>query len=326
MLTGENGDLNVAAVYRFNGFRSRDPVETCRHTSAMLKDHALATFSDGFDADIHWAPAGGIALAILEYGAAVEIDPGSLHDFLLVQMPLAGRARVRRGCGELILSPETAGVIAPTMPFRIFWERDCRQLIVKIDRRKLEHVCQAHIARSLRAPVEFQADMPWASARGRGWRQLMAYALSILDQGTVSALAWAPFEEMVVTHLLLHQPNNYRDEIWADSREKPALPRCVRRAEAYIEAHAQEAIALADIAADAGVSVRTLCQSFRSFRNSSPMSFLRDARLEGARKDLLAGGASVTNIAYRWGFNHLGRFSALYRKRYGEKPLDTLRR
>jgi AraC-like DNA-binding protein len=42
----------------------------------------------------------------------------------------------------------------------------------------------------------------------------------------------------------------------------------------------------------------------------------------------MAGGgeASVTDIALRWGFNHLGRFSQLYRERYGEKPLATLRR
>lgn len=32
---------------------------------------------------------------------------------------------------------------------------------------------------------------------------------------------------------------------------------------------------------------------------------------------------SITDIAMRWGFNHLGRFSAMYKKRFGESPRQT---
>jgi AraC-like DNA-binding protein len=331
MPTTSRSDLDVAPIHRFNGFQSRDPAETRRHVAEVLKEHELETFSDGFSADIHWAPAGGLSLATLEYGAAVEINPGSLHQFLLVQMPLEGFAQVRRRLGDVRISRETAGVIAPTMPFRILWERGCRQLILKVDRQKLEQVCQAYIGRSLRAPIDFQLDMSLLSASGSGWRQLMAYLLSVLEaggQGPAMPLAFAHIEETIVTHLLVHQPNNYRAEICAEPRGKFVVPRCVKHAEAYIESHAREPISLADIAAHAGVSIRTLCQSFKTFRNTSPIAALRDVRLEGAHVDLLAGGAdtSVTDIAYRWGFNHLGRFSLLYHKRYGERPLDTLRR
>jgi AraC family transcriptional regulator, ethanolamine operon transcriptional activator len=34
----------------------------------------------------------------------------------------------------------------------------------------------------------------------------------------------------------------------------------------------------------------------------------------------------VMSVAHRWGFKHLGRFSATYRRTYGELPSDTLRR
>jgi AraC-like DNA-binding protein len=34
---------------------------------------------------------------------------------------------------------------------------------------------------------------------------------------------------------------------------------------------------------------------------------------------------SVAEVAARWGFSHLGRFAAAYRKRYGESPSHTLR-
>jgi AraC-like DNA-binding protein len=331
MPTAGNSELNVAAIYRSNGFQSRDPAEMRRHVANVLKDHELETYSDGFHADIHWASAGALSLAVLEYGAEVEINPGSLHQFLLVQMPLSGHARVRRSTGDIVLSRETAGVIAPTMPFRILWERGCRQLILKIERQKLEQICQAALGRSLRDPIEFQLDMDLRSGGGLGWQQLIAYLLGLLDFGgqrPAAPLVFAQIEDMIVTHLLSCQPNNYRDVICAEPRGKFVVPRCVKHAEAYIESRAQEPISLADIAAHAGVSIRTLCQSFKTFRNTSPVAALRDVRLEGAREDLLAGGAdaSVTDIAFRWGFNHLGRFSLLYQKRYGERPLATLRR
>ena len=35
---------------------------------------------------------------------------------------------------------------------------------------------------------------------------------------------------------------------------------------------------------------------------------------------------TVADVAYRWGFTHLGRFAQDYRTRYGESPSQTLHR
>ena len=59
------------------------------------------------------------------------------------------------------------------------------------------------------------------------------------------------------------------------------------------------------------------------------MSYLRDARLDRVRAELAdltgAPGVKVTEVAMKWGFHHLGRFSAAYRQRFGESPSETLR-
>jgi AraC-like DNA-binding protein len=34
---------------------------------------------------------------------------------------------------------------------------------------------------------------------------------------------------------------------------------------------------------------------------------------------------NVSEVAYRWGFTHLGRFAGAYRARFGESPSQTLR-
>ncbi len=59
----------------------------------------------------------------------------------------------------------------------------------------------------------------------------------------------------------------------------------------------------------------------------TPLAYLRSVRLERVREELLGAagdGATVSGIARRWGFAHLGRFAALYADRFGEAPSATL--
>ena len=82
------------------------------------------------------------------------------------------------------------------------------------------------------------------------------------------------------------------------------------------------------IAEHVGASIRSLFAGFRKYRNISPMRHLKEVRLERAHHDLAHTGEhnSVTEIALRWGFTHLGQFSASYQQRYGELPSATLKR
>ncbi len=77
------------------------------------------------------------------------------------------------------------------------------------------------------------------------------------------------------------------------------------------------------------MTVRTLSRAFRSRHGLGVMGFLKRRRLETVRGELLAaepGSTSVTQVALRYGFAHLGRFSVEYRKLFGERPSETLAR
>jgi transcriptional regulator GlxA family with amidase domain len=58
------------------------------------------------------------------------------------------------------------------------------------------------------------------------------------------------------------------------------------------------------------------------------MSMLRTVRLEHVRAELqsVTSVEKISDIAFKWGIVHLGRFAADYRKRFGELPSETLRR
>lgn len=111
------------------------------------------------------------------------------------------------------------------------------------------------------------------------------------------------------------------------NREVDVGSELVRGACELIRAQVAEPIRVADIATMLGVSTRHLQLGFRRHLDTTPQQFLRDCRLELANRMLrnAAPGETVTRIALECGFGHLGEFAALYRRRFGEKPSETIR-
>jgi transcriptional regulator GlxA family with amidase domain len=92
--------------------------------------------------------------------------------------------------------------------------------------------------------------------------------------------------------------------------------------------NAEAPMTVADVAAALGVSLRSLQTGFRRWRATTPNAFLRQTRSRLVRDELRRSGEQtrVTTIAMRYGFAHLGRFSAYYQSAFGEARSATLRR
>ncbi len=105
-------------------------------------------------------------------------------------------------------------------------------------------------------------------------------------------------------------------------------PYYVRRAEELIRSKYREPLSLSDLVAASGVSGRSLHFGFRSFRDDSPMGYLKRYRLDRARQMLREGAPdqlTVTQVALANGFAHPGKFTQDYARRFGELPSATLR-
>jgi len=103
--------------------------------------------------------------------------------------------------------------------------------------------------------------------------------------------------------------------------------RKLRVAAEYVHEYVDQALSPSDIAKAADMHPRTLQQQMNAYLGSSPTSYIRSVRLDRVRLDLLAGDPGqtlVSDVARRWGFGNLGRFSAAYVARFGEYPRDTL--
>lgn len=310
-------------------FASRDVQETRALVSRVMKPHALniAAGRQGLDARMHHLGFGDVSISRLCYGAEVQIEPGELEDFFLVMMPLQGRAQVSSGFESLESQPDMASVISPHLGTAMRWSADCDQLMVRIARPFLERMLTAQLGHEPDAPLQFSLGFRWQEQPA--WQCLVRYLVDWAEQaGDVSThkLLVGQLEQLVATSLLSCQSHNFTDEPLA--RRSTVLPRHVKRVQEYLQAHAHENIRADALAEIAGVSLRSLYAGFQDFCGMSPMQYLRHTRLERVRGDLLAGPVSggVASVALRWGFAHMGRFSAEYKERFGESPSQTLKR
>jgi AraC-like DNA-binding protein len=177
-------------------------------------------------------------------------------------------------------------------------------------------------------PLEFAPTMNLTAGHGHSLAQYLLMAAIDLDRNDSVLLhptTLNAFQDFVMSGLLLSQPHNFSAAL--QRLERPVSPRDVRRAIEFMQESLASPIRLADVVAAAGIPGRTLHRHFHDRYGMSPMRYLHDSRMTRARHDLLhAGGDTVTDIALRWGFSHLGRFASEYRRRYGETPSQTRRR
>ena len=77
------------------------------------------------------------------------------------------------------------------------------------------------------------------------------------------------------------------------------------------------------------ISEQTLQARFKSLYGTTPRHFLQLLKLNMAHQELLSSNPkhqTVTRVAYKWGFKHMGNFGKYYRELFGESPSVTLQK
>jgi AraC family ethanolamine operon transcriptional activator len=103
--------------------------------------------------------------------------------------------------------------------------------------------------------------------------------------------------------------------------------RVVREAEEFALASPPGAATIVALCLGTGVSERTLHYAFVEVTGLGPAAYLKAARLNRARLDLMAGERArgrVEEVARRHGFDRPGDFAASYRRLFGTLPSADL--
>ncbi|BCI80590.1 hypothetical protein MTY66_22150 [Mycolicibacterium sp. TY66] len=179
-------------------------------------------------------------------------------------------------------------------------------------------------------PVRLLGHRPVSAAAGRQLGALIGYLRDHVlpsPEARTSELVAATAAQHLAASVLAALPNTATTEPTPVDRRDSNEP-LLRRAIAFIDENAHRDIALSDIAEAIYVTPRAVQYMFRRHLDTTPMQYLRTARLHRAHSELLAGDVATTTVsavALRWGFAHTGRFAVTYRQTFGCSPHQTLR-
>ena len=315
-------------------FYTEDVAEASDLVGKALAPNCLAlseAVAGGFAASMHGVRFREVSLLYLDLHVAATLDIPRCGSYYAVHMPMNGRAVGAVAGQEFEANTIRALVTNPGDELQIRFDHDSPQLIVRIEQEALERYLTRLTGRMMTRRLGFAPSFDLANDDATRWHgaiQLLHTEVFHADSLVQKGIGIGALEELCMSSLLMIQQNSYREQFIRG----PAQPgrRAVRQSLDYIERNLSEPLTMGTIAEHAGVSVRSVQQGFKDELGLTPMAYLRERRLERVHEELTAAaagdGVTVTEVAERWGFGHLGSFAALYRKRWGESPSQTLRR
>lgn len=309
---------------------TRDLEEARHHITNVYIPHGLAS-RDGqpLDFRLRYLASNRLTIGHLRYGADAELLVPPMVSCYHVNLTLHGMTQVTQAGRSASTERGKSGVLFnPRDPFTVRWSPDAVQYAIKVPRASLEGQLAALIGRPVVDPIRFELGFDLTSPRGQSLVAAVNHLRSELSRsGGIGhvPLVRAQLESYVLSQMLLVIPHEHLPLL--TRQDEPVRRRHVQVAMDYIHEHAHEAVTAPDIARAACVSMRALQAGFQEELDMSPMSYLRNVRLDRAHADLLAApaNASVSEVAMRWGFAHLGRFAEQYRRKFGVLPSETAR-
>ncbi|ARJ03984.1 hypothetical protein GCM10010988_26660 [Cnuibacter physcomitrellae] len=315
---------------------ARTPDRACEVAGRVFHAHRLEPrVGSGFTFSLTSDTVGPITVGELTYGAGVAIRTAEYRTAYQVNHALEGTLRTSSGSERREITERWAAVYRPDRPTAIAgWERPATMLAVKILRDPLERFVESYTGEPRGGealPLTMSLDT--TSPEGRAWRESLRRLRSAARAGIADGpvLRSILVDDCLTALTLAALPGRRGRTTGADTALEAgsaAGRSAYSLAVELMHAAAAEPLTLPLLAAHAGVSGRALQLAFQQHVRTTPMRYLRQVRLDLARRELRRAGAddSVGDIARRAGFGHTGRFAAEYASRFGEHPSDTLRR
>jgi AraC-like DNA-binding protein len=244
----------------------------------------------------------------------------------VLYLPVSGAMEIDVG-GTRITSTSTTGFLGDMSQFeKLVLHEDRSHIGMAFEKSAMIQQLSELLDGPVTDNIEFSGTIELTTVKGARLAALGKFVWNSLDVDDADHLSAAAIERLFQTMMIVLLevvPNNYWPRLTRPV--SPAVPRRLKRAIEYMYANISRSITVADIAREAGTSVRALQASFQQFKDTTPLNYLRAIRLEGARKALADGANAlpVSDIARNCGFSHMGRFAAAYHQAFGETPSET---
>lgn len=310
-------------------FEGTDPDElSVALSSSRVKLNVEPVTKDGISFKCGFSTTGTFTLGLCRYEGTCLVTREGLSDKFLIFLPRYGNATFDVAGKEIVTSKAQGAILDCAQHHSTLLMGPREHVIVVVDRQALQNSLTSLLETPISGNLDFLPEIKMMTGPGMAISRL-AFTLG-------AGLAWegAPLRNAplaltalsdALTQIILETlPHRFSTEL---HRAVGPMPRHVKRAVEFMKANLANPLRLQDIATACGVSQRALQQGFRQFKMTTPSAYLQYLRLEAVHRELLqaTSGQTVSDIALKWGFTHLGRMSADYRQRFGQLPSQTLR-
>ena len=286
-----------------------------------------------FDLRIHAAPFSGFNLFRVSYGDAhikVEDCDGGDPDGLTMLSVTEGSGRVHNN-GQEVEMTKAQGLMRDHGSPLLSFQQDFSCIAISFSKASLTEHARILLGEDANlGALEFDSALDMVAPGGRHVRDTLSYiANAALDRGVGdlnNPIVLGGMRDILFSNVLMLLPNSYT-ELFDQQATGSIVPYYVKRARDYIHAHISDCITLEKLANHAGCGYRALQLAFNDAYGVPPMAYVKSVRLVSVRKDLLNADNddTVSSVALKWGFTHMGRFSQMYAIKFGVLPSETLR-
>ena len=329
-----HGEACVTYLENYQVLSSRDLSETRALLANLNSIDSLDLIKRPafFDVAIHGTALGDLQLLHSSFGdCRIQLrTPESDNDALFIIIPTEGWGTVKHLGQDYTISTRRGMIRDMRMP--LFADEDRFACFgVRLPKDIVARHCRILLGNDMPTmDPGFEISLDLDNASGRYVCSTLNYIAQALDgplHNHDNSLVLNGLQDLLLTSILMMFPNSV-SELLHQKQKSNAVPHYVKRARDYIHAHAHTPITLETLVQYAGCGYRTLQMAFNAAYGMSPMAYLRSVRLNKAYNDLLneQDGASVAEIAMKWGFAHAGRFARIYARQFGVLPSETLRK
>lgn len=128
----------------------------------------------------------------------------------------------------------------------------------------------------------------------------------------------APLVEREILYRLICSDQGAR--LWQIAHGESRLQQ-INRAIRRLQRDFEHPIAIAELAAEAGMSVSAFHQHFKTVTAMSPLQYQKQLRLQEARRLILSSAMDAASAAHRVGYDSASQFSREYSRLFGAPPM-----
>jgi AraC-binding-like domain len=235
---------------------------------------------DGFDTTLNNCRLQHIELGYGSYGAALGFEFPATEVFSLL-LPVRGSAEIISGRTSIALTVGSSAVTTADVGHRTNCSADYEHIMLRINSRTLIAKLAAITGAAISEPLRMSPEQDSRHPAAKMLRRYLPLLVDTLSRAAPPFPDWwmAQTEQLLITLFLCGHRHNHSHLLEEEVPE--AAPRQVRQAEEYIEANAERAVSLEELADITGVTAFALFRSFKRNRGYSPLQFA--ARLRSKR-------------------------------------------